>query len=388
MIRLVLKLWLVAAALLFSATTSIALPDCPSDQTKWYHDCFGTYIYLRDEKYVGEFKDNKRNGKGTYTFADGEKYVGEWKDDMRNGQGTNTFANGEQYVGEFKDNKRNGKGTYSFADGQKYVGEWKDDIRNGQGTNTFASGEKYVGEWRDGKRNGQGTNTYRNGEKYVGGFEDDKKTEKGFYVWPNGKADLCSYAYDKHSNCSGSDVYDVAPILTDKFRQLTEFQRRQIQSSLKSMDLYSSTIDGKWGISTFSGIASYAALNLKTININNNSTAKALLQKIMGSNGPDTSICPADDSVVWDNCYGTLTFGPNSQFAGDKYVGMFKGNKFHGQGAYTFGPNSKHAGDKYVGEYKNGNKYEGTYTFGPNSQFAGEKYIGEWKDNKNHGQGT
>ena len=39
------------------------------------------------EKYVGEYKDGKRNGQGTFTYPDGEKYVGEFKDGERNGQG-------------------------------------------------------------------------------------------------------------------------------------------------------------------------------------------------------------------------------------------------------------------------------------------------------------
>ena len=32
------------------------------------------------EKYVGEYKDGKRNGQGTQTWLDGRKYVGEYKD--------------------------------------------------------------------------------------------------------------------------------------------------------------------------------------------------------------------------------------------------------------------------------------------------------------------
>jgi hypothetical protein len=67
------------------------------------------------------------NGQGTYTFASGDKYIGEWKDDKKYGQGTLTFAGGDKYVGEFKDNKKNGQGTYTFASGDKYIGEWKDD---------------------------------------------------------------------------------------------------------------------------------------------------------------------------------------------------------------------------------------------------------------------
>mgnify|MGYP001204808860 CR=1 FL=1 len=53
-------------ALLISASVSVALPACPSDQTKRYHNCFGTYIFGPDsewagDKYVGEFKDGKND---------------------------------------------------------------------------------------------------------------------------------------------------------------------------------------------------------------------------------------------------------------------------------------------------------------------------------------
>ena len=51
---------------------------------------------------------------GTYTIASGpnkgDKYVGEWKDDTRNGQGTFTSTDGSIYVGEFSDDKYNGAG--------------------------------------------------------------------------------------------------------------------------------------------------------------------------------------------------------------------------------------------------------------------------------------
>ncbi len=57
------------------------------------------------------------------------------KGDCNNGYGTYTYANGGKYVGEFKDGKRNGQGTFISADGKnKYVGEWKNDKIYGQGT--------------------------------------------------------------------------------------------------------------------------------------------------------------------------------------------------------------------------------------------------------------
>ena len=126
-----------------------ALPACPS--SGYFHNCYGTYVWDSGEKYVGDWKDDKRNGQGTNTYADGDKYVGDWQNDVMHGQG-----------------------TYTYPGGDKYVGEFKDGLRNGQGTNTFANGDKYVGELQDDKRKGQGTYTYDNGSKEVGTFENDK----------------------------------------------------------------------------------------------------------------------------------------------------------------------------------------------------------------------
>lgn len=33
------------------------LPPCPTDQTKRYHNCFGSYTWPDGNKYVGDWKD-------------------------------------------------------------------------------------------------------------------------------------------------------------------------------------------------------------------------------------------------------------------------------------------------------------------------------------------
>ena len=45
------------------------------------------------------------------------RYVGEWKNCKKNGHGTYTYAHGRSYVGEYKNDDRHGHGTYSDADG-------------------------------------------------------------------------------------------------------------------------------------------------------------------------------------------------------------------------------------------------------------------------------
>ena len=94
--------------------------------------------------------------------------------EMLNGQGTYNYADGNKYVGEWKDDKKSGQGTFTFASGNKYVGEWKDNSRNGQGTFTFASGNKYVGELMNGNFHGQGTMTHANGTVEKGLWENDE----------------------------------------------------------------------------------------------------------------------------------------------------------------------------------------------------------------------
>ncbi len=89
-------------------------------------------------------------------------------------------------------------------------------------------------------------------------------------------------------------------------------------------------------------------------------------------------LCPKNKTVTYHNCWGTF------ESKGDKYVGEFKKNKFHGLGTYT------HAnGDKYVGEWKD-NKANGRGTFFAlaNDEFKGDVYVGEFKDDKRNGQGT
>lgn len=84
--------------------------------------------------------------------------------------------------------------------------------------------------------------------------------------------------------------------------------------------------------------------------------------------------CPKDQTQTYHNCFGAETFAN-----GDKYVGQFKDDEFHGKGTYTWTN-----GDKYVGYFKNNNyNGEGAFTFAD-----GHKYAGEYKDNKRNGKGT
>jgi len=140
----------------------------------------GTFVYANGDKYVGMFKDGRRQGQGTFTSDKGEKYVGEFREGNINGQGTYNYSTGNTYVGEWKSGQREGRGTFTWTNGQTYVGEWKDGRRSGYGTHNSPNGNKYVGDWKDDKANGQGTEFRSDGTiAYVGEFSDGKRSGRG-----------------------------------------------------------------------------------------------------------------------------------------------------------------------------------------------------------------
>jgi len=47
----------------------------------------GEYVWHDKRKYVGEWKNNKMDGKGEFVWADGRSYIGEYKEDVKHGHG-------------------------------------------------------------------------------------------------------------------------------------------------------------------------------------------------------------------------------------------------------------------------------------------------------------
>ncbi|KAL6462926.1 hypothetical protein MHYP_G00293480 [Metynnis hypsauchen] len=57
-----------------------------------------------------------------------ESYMGEWKNDKRNGFGISERSNGMKYEGEWLNNKRNGYGCTVFPDGTREEGKYKNNV--------------------------------------------------------------------------------------------------------------------------------------------------------------------------------------------------------------------------------------------------------------------
>ena len=86
------------------------------------------------------------NCQGTLTFADGTNYVGEWRDQRRDGLFEVSYANGDTFAGYYSGGgpggveMRTGPGAYIWKDGSKYIGQWADGVPTEDGTHTAANG--------------------------------------------------------------------------------------------------------------------------------------------------------------------------------------------------------------------------------------------------------
>ena len=49
------------------------------------------------------------------------------------GEGTFTWPDGRKYVGQYKNDKKEGYGEFEWSDGKKYKGNWLNGKQNGEG---------------------------------------------------------------------------------------------------------------------------------------------------------------------------------------------------------------------------------------------------------------
>ena len=141
--------------------------------------------YENGEKYVGEMKNNKREGFGIFYYLNNVRYEGEWKNDKREGYGIIFLSNGSRYECEWKNNKINGIGICYFSDEGKYEGEFKDDELYGYGTLLNQIG-KYEGQFKNGILNGYGILKSKNGDLYQGHWKNFSYDGYGLFIHTTG----------------------------------------------------------------------------------------------------------------------------------------------------------------------------------------------------------
>ena len=224
----------------------------------------GTMYYANKSIFSGNFVKGCKEGIGFYRESEELLYIGEWKNDEKNGKGVVIWFSSDKkkvfqiYIGEFKNGKYDGWGLFAKVKSNEeeesqlsleidYCGEWKEGFRNGEAVVNIDSaydffegrwehdkavypdelveryatkkekvnyedGSVYEGVLKDGKRSGNGKMLYADGRIYEGNWSDDLESGKG----------VCNLVCDQE---------------TGKWYMLTEILMRVTGRMIKEMDM-------------------------------------------------------------------------------------------------------------------------------------------------------
>jgi len=68
------------------------------------------------------------HGFGVHLWKDGTVYVGQWRDDLKEGEGVYFYSDGHSYQGPFEGDERHGVGVYTYP-GRKKKALWENGKR-------------------------------------------------------------------------------------------------------------------------------------------------------------------------------------------------------------------------------------------------------------------
>lgn len=108
-------------------------------------DGFGKMINPKtEEKYEGEWRNGKRDGRGVEFYTDGEKkYVGNYKNGKYEGNGTFFYKNGDKYVGKYKNGFMNDeKGYFILNNNIRLVARVENNIKHGKAIRIYPDGRR------------------------------------------------------------------------------------------------------------------------------------------------------------------------------------------------------------------------------------------------------
>jgi len=140
------------------------------------------------QQYIGDWKDNMKEGYGIKLYDNKDKYEGYWKNDMRHGKGTYWVCIGKNkyrklFTGDWFENNKDGQGIYFYKDGSCYDGTWKNSKRDGKGLMIYANGDIYEGAWENDLKHGYGIIEKKKGDKYYGYWDKGLKEGQGYYYY-------------------------------------------------------------------------------------------------------------------------------------------------------------------------------------------------------------
>ena len=134
-----------------------------------------------DNIYKGNIVLGLKEGTGEYEYkTEKMTFSGEYKNDLRHGNGKLASEDGSYYyVGDWVENKMEGKGILYSSKLGKYSGGFHKDSFEGKGKLEDLEKNVYEGMFHKGLKKGRGELIFSNGNVYDGEFKNDKFNGKG-----------------------------------------------------------------------------------------------------------------------------------------------------------------------------------------------------------------
>ena len=286
---------------------------------------FGKLSYSNGDSYEGNLIRGLKSGKGTYNWKlRKEKYIGDWKEDLRDGEGTNSWPNGESYTGQFKSDLYHGKGSYIYADGASYVGNFFQGQFEGKGVITYKNGDRYEGDVQRWVENGIGTMVYGDDtegwKKYSGEWSEGLESGKGLVEYKNGDI----YEGDfKASQFDGKGTFKFK----DGDKYVGEFKLSQFHGNGKYFYTHGGYYDGEWKKDEYNGFGILVSSDKSTYKGNFlNGCEHGYGEKVYKKDLKGRVAYKGN----WDNC--KISGKGEMKYAdGSTYAGLFKdGEKLKG----------------------------------------------------------
>ena len=103
------------------------------------------------------------------------------------------YENGRKYIGQFKNGKREGYGIMYFPDGGRYEGKWENDLAHGKGIEYYQNGDRYEGNYFKDEEDGEGIYYYKNGDRIMGNYKNGNKIGKHVKLCSNGEIEVFNF---------------------------------------------------------------------------------------------------------------------------------------------------------------------------------------------------
>ncbi|DBA02374.1 TPA: hypothetical protein N0F65_007193 [Lagenidium giganteum] len=389
------------------------------DNVRRKFDGMGEIMYVNGDRFIGAWKDNRRNGPGIFQSHLGHEYIGEWVDGLKHGRGIETFATGERYMGEFVRGKFHGLGSYFAANGDKYEGTFVDGSPHGHGMYRKVNGDTFVGTTIDGRAEGLGVLSTSDGEVYKGNWKTDYRHGRGVCYYSNGA--VYSGAW-WNGRWSGHGIY----VSAEGIKYIGEFVNglkhgpgklvfengdvfdghfvhgmAEGEGSTKGIYRFrasGNTYVGGWRANKRHGKGTYMFHDGSRFTgyfENDHAVGRGVMQYANGNvyKGAFLNAEKHGHGVYnWQNgsvYVGEFTngvihgVGKLAYASGHEYSGGWAKNKRHGKGKFIF-----HNRDVYDGEWFMDQKHgRGTFVWNPGTPLE-ESYDGQWDHDKRHGSGT